>query len=67
MNILKVARIKKDLTQADLAKNLNMSVATINKIENNIVALDSVKLGTLKKICKAIDLPSDEFISLIKY
>ena len=67
MNILKVARIKKDLTQADLAKNLNMSVATINKIENNIVALDSVKLGTLKKICKAIDLASDEFISLIKY
>lgn len=67
MNILKVARIKKDLTQADLAKNLNMSVATINKIENNIVALDSVKLGTLKKICKAIDLTNDEFISLIKY
>lgn len=67
MNILKVARIKKDLTQADLAKNLNMSVATINKIENSIVALDSVKLGTLKKICKAIDLTNDEFISLIKY
>ena len=67
MKLLKIARIKKGITQADLAKNLNMSVATINKIENNTIALDSVKLGSLKRICKALDIADQEFINLIDY
>jgi len=67
MKLLKIARIKKGISQTELAKNLNMSVATVNKIENNTIALDSIKLGSLKRICKALDITNEEFISLIEY
>lgn len=67
MKIIKIARIKKGITQIELANSLNMSVATINKIENNTIALDSIKLGSLKRICKALDITDQEFISLIDY
>lgn len=67
MKLLKIARIKKGITQIELANSLNMSVATINKIENNTIALDSIKLGSLKRICKALDITSEEFISIIEY
>lgn len=67
MKIIKIARIKKGITQIELANSLNMSVATINKIENNTIALDSIKLGSLKRICKALDITDQEFISLIGY
>ncbi|MDY3960971.1 helix-turn-helix transcriptional regulator [Romboutsia timonensis] len=67
MKLLKIARIKKGISQKELAKNLNMSVATVNKIENNNIALDSIKLGSLKRICKALDITSEEFISIIEY
>ena len=67
MKLLKIARIKKGITQIELANSLNMSVATINKIENNTIALDSIKLGSLKRICKALDITDQEFISLIDY
>lgn len=67
MKLLKIARIKKGITQIELADSLNMSVATINKIENNTIALDSIKLGSLKRICKALDITNEEFISIIEY
>ena len=67
MKLLKIARIKKGISQTELAKNLNMSVATVNKSENNTIALDSIKLGSLKRICKALDITNEEFISLIEY
>ena len=67
MKIIKIARIKKGITQIELANSLNMSVATINKIENNTIALDSIKLGSLKRICKALDITNEEFISIIEY
>lgn len=67
MKIIKIARIKKGITQIELANSLNMSVATINKIENNTIALDSIKLGSLKRICKALDITDQEFINLIDY
>lgn len=67
MKLLKIARIKKGITQIELANSLNMSVATINKIENNTIALDSIKLGSLKRICKALDITNEEFISIIEY
>lgn len=67
MKLLKIARIKKGISQKELAKNLNMSVATVNKIENNNIALDSIKLGSLKRICKALDITSEEFIGIIEY
>ena len=67
MKLLKIARIKKGITQIELANSLNMSVATINKIENNTITLDSIKLGSLKRICKALDITNEEFISIIEY
>lgn len=67
MKIIKIARIKKGITQIELANSLNMSVATINKIENNTIALDSIKLGSLKRICKALEITEQEFINLIEY
>ena len=67
IKILTIARIKKDITQKELAEALNMSPSTINRIENGIKPIDSIKIGTLKKICKALDISVEEFITLLDY
>ncbi len=46
---LKIARIKKDLTQKQLGELIGVSPATINRIE---LGKQSVKLSTLKKYLK---------------
>lgn len=50
---LKIARIKKGLTQKQLAEIVGSSPATINKIEKGKA---DIRVGTLKKIAKALDI-----------
>ncbi len=59
---LKIARIKKELTQKQLAEMLGMSPSTINRIEVGKQDIRGLKLGTLEKIAKALDITISELI-----
>lgn len=63
MKFLKIARIKKDLTQQNLSEMTGMSIATINKIEKGTKSIDSMKVGNLKRICEILDLDITEVIN----
>lgn len=56
---LKIARIKKDLTQKQLGELIGVSPATINRIE---LGKQSITLDTLKKISKVLEIPVNELI-----
>lgn len=56
---LKIARIKKGLTQKQLAEIVGSSPATINKAERGTLDL---RIGTLKKIAKALDVSISELL-----
>ncbi len=53
---IKIARIKKELTQKQLAEILGMSPSTINRIEVGKQDIRDLKLGTLEKITKTLDI-----------
>lgn len=53
---IKLARIKKELTQKQLAEMLGMSPSTINRIEVGKQDIRDLKLGTLEKIANALDI-----------
>lgn len=52
MNV-KIARITKNLTQAQLAKMVGVSHVTISRIEKG--KIEEIRFGTLKKIAAALD------------
>lgn len=56
---LKIARIKKGLTQKQLAEIVGTSPATINKAEKGKI---DIRIGTLKKISKALGVSISELI-----
>ena len=56
---MKLARIKKDLSQKELANILGVSSATINRIE---LGKQSITLSRLKDIAKALDVDMKELI-----
>ena len=60
---LKIARIRKDLTQKQLGNILKMSPATINRIETGAKPIDSIKIGDLAKICNALDISIHEVLN----
>jgi putative transcriptional regulator len=51
---LKIARIKKGLSQKELAKLAGISPATVSKAENGKINL---RIDTIKKISKVLDTP----------
>lgn len=53
---LKIARVKKNLTQKQLSELLGMSIATVNRLETGNKSIDDIKVRDLKKICSALDL-----------
>ncbi len=57
MNV-KIARIKKNLTQKELAKLVGISNVTIVKIEKG--DFDNIKFGTLKKISEVLNSTVEE-------
>lgn len=61
MNLkLKIERIKKDMTQEQLASRANICRLTISNIETGKQNIDSLKLGTLKKLAKALNTTVEE-------
>lgn len=67
MNIgkaLKIARVKKDLTQDELAEKSGVGRTTISHLERGKLITDNIQFGTLKKLAKALDTtPQELFIS----
>ena len=54
---LKIARIKKSLSQKELAKLAGISPATVSKAEKGKINL---RIDTIKKISKVLDIPVTE-------
>ena len=61
---LKIARIKKGLTQKGLADKLGMSPSTINKLEVGKKDIKKLKFEAIDKIAKELDIPVSELIGL---
>ena len=59
MKQIKLARIKKDMTQKQLGELVGVSPATINRIE---LGKQSIKLETLKKIAEILEVTVNELI-----
>ncbi len=58
---LKVARIKKGLTQKKLAELVGVSVATINRIETGKQIL---KIDMLNKLANVLEIPVNELLEV---
>lgn len=54
---MKQARIKKNLSQAELARLIGVSRQTVNMIENDTY---NPTVALCRKICKALDCTLDE-------
>lgn len=63
MVFLKIARVKKNLTQKQLSELLGMSIATVNRLETGNKSIDDIKVRDLKKICSALDLDIIELLN----
>ncbi|WP_055068959.1 helix-turn-helix transcriptional regulator [Clostridium massiliamazoniense] len=50
---VKLLRISKHITQKELAKMVGVSHVTIARIEKDMI--DQIRVGTLKKVAKALD------------
>lgn len=61
---MKIARIKKGLTQKGLAEKLGMSPSTINKLEVGKKDIKKLKFESIEKIAKELDIPVNELIGL---
>lgn len=59
---MKIARIKKGLRQADLAKQVGMSPSTINRLEVGKQDVRQLKFESIEKIAKALDITVNELI-----
>lgn len=65
MKSIKIARIKKELTQCELSKVMGMSIATVSNIETGKKPIDSMKVGDLKKLCVILGLEITEVIGQV--
>ena len=61
--MIKENRLKKNLTQEQLAELIDISWRQLQRIEKNE---EETRVKTLKKIVKALDIPNDEVISYLK-
>ena len=61
--MIKENRLKKKLTQEELAEIIDISWRQLQRIEKNE---DGTRVQTLKKIVKALDIPNDEVIKYLK-
>ena len=59
-NIIKKYRLKKGLTQSELAEKTEIFRENISRYENNYANMRS---ETCFKICEALDIPVEEFMT----
>ena len=56
-------RLKKNLTQEQLAEKVNISWRQLQRIEKNE---DETRVQTLKKLVQALDIPNEEVLSYLR-
>ena len=56
-------RLKKKMTQEQLAEKVDISWRQLQRIEKNE---DETRVQTLKKLVSALDIPSEEIIEYLK-
>ena len=61
--MIKENRLKKNLTQEQLAEKVDISWRQLQRIEKNE---EETRVQTLKKIIKALDIPNEEVILYLK-
>lgn len=61
--MIKENRIKRKLTQEELAEIIEISPRQLQRIERNE---DETKIKTIKKLIKVLKIPDDEIIKYIK-
>lgn len=65
---LRILRVKRGLSQSELAEKSDVSVRTLQKYENNYQSIDTAKLDTICQLSSALDckitdiLESDDLI-----
>lgn len=59
---LKISRIKKGLSQKQLADILGMSPSTICRIETGKIKISDLKVSTLKSISEILEIPVNELL-----
>ena len=62
MTKIQEIREAKNMSVYELSKKSGIRISTITNIEKGISDLDGVRLGTLKKISKALGVPVNEII-----
>ena len=63
MKMIKENRIKKNITQEELAERVDISWRQLQRIEKDE---KKTRVETLKKIILALDIPDDEILHYIK-
>lgn len=63
MKMIKENRIKKNITQEELAERVDISWRQLQRIEKDE---EKTRVETLKKIILALDIPDDEILHYIK-
>lgn len=61
--MIKENRIKRKITQEELAEKLEMSPRQIQRIERNE---DNTKIETIRKIIKILEIPDEEILKYMK-
>lgn len=61
---LKELRIKKGLTQAELAEQTGLSIRLIQKYEQNAQDLNRVYAITIYKLARALDCKYEDFLTI---
>lgn len=59
---LKISRIKKGLSQKQLAEILGMSPSTICRLETGKKNISELKVSTLNKIADTLEIPVNELL-----
>lgn len=63
-NMIRENRLKKNLTQEQLAELIDISWRQLQRIEKNE---EETRVKTLKKLVKALDIPNEEVINYLKH
>ena len=58
--LLKIERVKRNLSQRELSKMSGVGLNVISKIETG--KIDNVTFGYIRKLAKALDIPVEELI-----
>ena len=61
--VLKKLRVKRNMTAKELAKSAKLSLSTIYKIETG---KSDIKIFTLWKLCRALEIKELDFIKMIE-